>query len=42
MGLADHATYSLLKEGYNVYKYVPFGETDIMMPYLCRRTEESY
>ncbi|KAL4490914.1 hypothetical protein ABPG72_008650 [Tetrahymena utriculariae] len=42
LGLADHLTYSLVDEGYSVYKYIPFGETHIMIPYLIRRAQESF
>jgi proline dehydrogenase len=41
MGFADHMSYSLLNDGYKVSKYLPFGELDIMIPYLVRRAQES-
>ena len=41
LGLADHITYSLLDEGYFVQKYVPFGRTEIIIPYLLRRATEA-
>ena len=40
-GLADHLTFSLLKEGYNVYKCVPFAKTHVIVPYLVRRAKEA-
>lgn len=41
-GLADHITFTLAKEGYNVFKWSPYGEAHIMIPYLLRRSEEQY
>jgi len=41
LGLADHLTFSLAKEGLPVSKYVPFGPLDTMIPYLIRRAQES-
>ncbi|KAM3128994.1 hypothetical protein pb186bvf_018911 [Paramecium bursaria] len=40
-GLSDHLTYQLLDEGYNIYKLLPFGRTEIMIPYLMRRAQEA-
>ncbi|EGR31817.1 proline dehydrogenase, putative [Ichthyophthirius multifiliis] len=40
LGLSDNLTYQLVEKGYIVYKYVPFGETHIMIPYLIRRAQE--
>ncbi|CAD8092333.1 unnamed protein product [Paramecium primaurelia] len=40
-GLSDHVTYQLASEGYKIYKYVPFGKTEIMIPYLMRRAQET-
>lgn len=40
--MADFITYSLADKGYRTSKYVPFGETDIMIPYLCRRAYEGF
>ncbi|CAK60190.1 unnamed protein product (macronuclear) [Paramecium tetraurelia] len=40
-GLSDHVTYQLASEGYRIYKYVPFGKTEIMIPYLMRRAQET-
>lgn len=41
-GLSDEVTFSLMDRGLTVYKYVPYGPTDIMIPYLCRRAVESF
>lgn len=40
-GMSDHITYNLAEEGYNVAKYMPYGEVNTMMPYLFRRAEEN-
>lgn len=40
-GLGDHLSASVLNEGMAIQKYVPFGESDIMLPYLIRRAQES-
>lgn len=40
-GMSDHITYNLAWQGYNVAKYVPYGEVKTMMPYLFRRAEEN-
>lgn len=40
-GMSDHLTYNLAEMGYNVAKYVPYGEVKTMMPYLFRRAEEN-
>lgn len=40
-GMSDHLTYNLSEKGYNVAKYVPYGEVKTMMPYLFRRAEEN-
>jgi len=39
--MSDHITYNLAEQGYNVAKYVPYGEVRTMMPYLFRRAEEN-
>jgi proline dehydrogenase len=41
MGLGDNYTHSLAHEGFQVFKYIPYGETKYLMPYLIRRAEES-
>lgn len=40
-GMSDHITYNLAEQGYNVAKYVPYGEVKTMLPYLFRRAEEN-
>ncbi|MFA6367769.1 MAG: proline dehydrogenase family protein [Bacteroidales bacterium] len=40
-GMSDHITNNLAEKGYNVVKYVPYGEVKTMMPYLFRRAEEN-
>lgn len=40
-GMSDHITFNLAEQGYNVVKYVPYGEVKTMMPYLFRRAEEN-
>ena len=40
-GMSDHITFNLAYEGYNVAKYIPFGEVKITIPYLLRRAEEN-
>ncbi len=41
MGMSDHISYNMAKEGFNVSKYVPFGPLKMVMPYLIRRAEEN-
>ena len=40
-GMSDHLTFNLAEKGYNVVKYVPYGEVKTMMPNLFRRAEEN-
>lgn len=40
-GMSDHITFNLAEKGFNVVKYVPYGEVKTMMPYLFRRAEEN-
>jgi proline dehydrogenase len=40
-GFSDALTYSLADEGYNVLKYLPYGPTEFLIPYLIRRGNES-
>lgn len=40
-GFSDHVTNNLVTRGMQVFKYVPFGPTEQVMPYLIRRGQES-
>lgn len=40
-GMSDHITFNLAKDGFNVSKYLPFGPTKEVVPYLLRRAEEN-
>lgn len=40
-GMSDHISFNLSCKGYNVAKYVPYGEVKLVMPYLIRRAEEN-
>jgi len=40
-GFADNITVKLTREGFKVYKYLPYGPTEHVMPYLVRRGQES-
>ena len=41
LGLGDNLSFALLSEDFSILKYVPFGEKEIMLPYLLRRGQES-
>lgn len=41
LGMSDHISYNLAKDGYNVAKYVPYGPVKEVTPYLIRRAEEN-
>lgn len=41
LGMSDHISYNLSKEGFNVAKYVPYGPVKEVLPYLIRRAEEN-
>ena len=41
LGMADHITFTLGRNGYKAYKYVPYGPIDEVMPYLIRRAQEN-
>ena len=38
---SDTLTFSLADEGYRVSKYLPYGPTEELIPYLVRRGQES-
>jgi len=40
-GMAEHISYNLAHEGYNVVKYTPYGPVRSVIPYLIRRAEEN-
>lgn len=40
-GFSDALTYSLADEGYMALKYLPYGPTEFLIPYLIRRGHES-
>lgn len=40
-GMSDNLTYNLADAGYNVSKYLPYGEVATAVPYLIRRAEEN-
>lgn len=40
-GMGDNLTFNLADSGYNVAKYVVFGEVKEVLPYLMRRAEEN-
>jgi proline dehydrogenase len=41
LGMSDHISYNLSKQGFNVAKYVPYGPVKEVVPYLIRRAEEN-
>jgi len=41
LGMADHLTFTLAANGYQAYKYVPYGPVHEVLPYLIRRAYEN-
>jgi proline dehydrogenase len=41
MGMSDNLTFGLAKAGYNVSKYIVYGQVREVIPYLVRRSEEN-
>ena len=40
-GMSNHISYNLSNLGLNVAKYLPFGPTKEVIPYLLRRADEN-
>lgn len=40
-GMSDNLTFNLVKSGFNVAKYVPYGPVREVVPYLIRRAQEN-
>jgi len=39
--MSDDLTIPLGKNGYHVYKYVPYGKVQEVIPYMLRRAQEN-
>lgn len=40
-GMQDQISYALGKNGYPIFKYLPYGKIEEVMPYLLRRAQEN-
>jgi proline dehydrogenase len=41
LGMSDHLSFNLADAGFNVAKYVPYGQVQTLIPYLVRRAQEN-
>ena len=42
LGLSDHLTHDLVRDGYKVFKYLPYGHLYDTFPYLVRRLYDNW
>jgi proline dehydrogenase len=40
-GMSDNLTFNLANQGFNVAKYLPYGQVEEVIPYLIRRAQEN-
>ena len=41
LGMADYLSYGLAEAGYSVHKWIAYGDTDDVVPFLVRRAQEN-